>query len=401
VNSRFRTSAFISAACSLVAVFAASSSPIPLYELYRRTDGLSHADLSLTAVAYFAAVMVALVVLGRVSNHVGRRPVAIAALLLTAAGTLVLTQVHNVEPLIAGRVLQGIGCGLATSALAAFIVDSAPASPAWLASAVTTGSPMIGLTLGALGSGALAAYGPAPRTLVYLIAAGVLFACALLIAAARETVARTPGALAALRPQVRVPPAARVLLPAASATFIATWALGGFYQAFGPSVAADQLGTTNTLIAAIVFASLQAPSAIGAPLAGRTTPANAQRIGIVVFLGAVVLILVSLHAGSMVAFIAASAVAGAAQGTTFAGSMRALLAKSTAAERAGVLSAIYLISYSGAAIPGLIAGRLSRSLSLFDIALGYGALAALACAITLIAAREPRPTAPVQQPAPA
>src|SRR4051794_33095038 len=116
--------------------------------------------------------MVALVVLGRVSNHVGRRPVAIAALLLTAAGTLVLTQVHSVEPLIAGRVLQGIGCGLATSALAAFIVDSAPASPAWLASAVTTGSPMVGLTLGALGAGALAEYGPAPRTMAYLLAAG-------------------------------------------------------------------------------------------------------------------------------------------------------------------------------------------------------------------------------------
>ena len=40
---------FAGAACSLVAVFAASASPIPLYELYRRTDGLSHADLSLTA----------------------------------------------------------------------------------------------------------------------------------------------------------------------------------------------------------------------------------------------------------------------------------------------------------------------------------------------------------------
>ncbi len=57
---------------------------------------------------------------------------------------------------------------------------------------------------------------------------------------------------------------------------------------------------------------------------------------------------------------------------------------------AGVLSAIYLISYSGAAVPGLVAGQLSRTLSLFDIALGYGALAALACVVTLVAAREPR-----------
>jgi MFS family permease len=391
----------VGAACSLVAVFAASASPIPLYELYRRTDGLSHADLSLTAVAYFVAVMAALVVLGRLSNHVGRRPVALAALLVTAAGTLVLTEVHSVIPLIAGRMLQGIGCGLASSALAAFIVDSAPASPRWLGSAVTTGSPMVGLTVGALVSGALAEYGPAPRTLVYLVAAGALVACGVLIVAARETVPRAPDALAALKPQVRVPASARALLPAASATFVATWALGGFYQAFGPSVAAEQLGTTSTLIAAVIFASLMAPSAIGAPLAGRTAPANAQRIGIVVFFGAVFVILLALHSGSVGLFIGASAVAGAAQGTTFAGSMRALLAETTAAERAGVLSAIYLISYGGAAIPGLIAGQLSRSLSLFDIALGYGALAALACAITLTAARAPRPTAPVEQPAPA
>src|SRR3954467_14586506 len=187
-----RTSGFMARACSLVAVFAASASPIPLYELYRRTDRLSHADLSLTAVAYFVAVMAALVVLGRLSNHLGRRPVALAALAVTAAGTLVLTEVHSVAPLIAGRVLQGIGCGLASSALAAFIVDSAPSSPNWLASAVTTGSPMVGLTLGALGSGALAEYGPAPRTLVYLIAAGLLAACAVLIVVARETVARAP-----------------------------------------------------------------------------------------------------------------------------------------------------------------------------------------------------------------
>jgi MFS family permease len=110
---------FAGAACSL-AVFAASASPIPLYELYRRTDGLRHADLSLTAVAYFVAVMAALLIYGRLSNHVGRRPVALAALLITAAGTPVLTQVHSVAPLIAGRVLQGIGCGLASSALAEY-----------------------------------------------------------------------------------------------------------------------------------------------------------------------------------------------------------------------------------------------------------------------------------------
>jgi threonine dehydrogenase-like Zn-dependent dehydrogenase/predicted MFS family arabinose efflux permease len=387
VSSKF---GFVAASVSLVAVFAASASPIPLYEIYRRTDALSHADLAFTAVAYFLAVMVALLVFGRLSNHLGRRPVALAALAVTAAGSLVLTQVHGVAPLIAGRALQGLGCGLASSALAAFIVDSAPASPRRLASAAVTGAPMVGLTVGALGSGALAEYGPTPRSLVYLIGLGALAGCAALLVASRETVARAAGAAASLRPQVRIPARARRLLPAAMATFLATWALGGFYQAFGPSVAAEQLSTSSALVAAAVFASLMAPSAIGASLAGRRTPASAQRLGMIVFVLAVAVILCSLRLGAVAPFIAATAVAGAAQGGTFAGSLRALLAGAGPGDRAGILSAIYLISYSGAAIPGVIAGQLSRTLSLFDIALGYGALAALACVVTLVATRESR-----------
>jgi MFS family permease len=261
---------FLAASGSLVAVFAASASPIPLYDVYRRADGLTHADLALTAVSYFVSIMLVLLVLGRVSNHVGRRPVCLAALAITAVGCLVLTQVDSVTPLIAGRVLQGVGAGLASSALAAFVVDSAPASPAWLASVVTTSAPMIGLTIGALASGALADYGPAPRSLIYLLGAAVLAVCGVLLAFSRETVSRSPGAIGSLRPQIRVPPAARALLPTASAIFVATWALGGFYQAFGPSVTSEQLGTSSALVAAVVFASFMAPGAIGAPFAGRT-----------------------------------------------------------------------------------------------------------------------------------
>jgi hypothetical protein len=57
--------------------------------------------------------------------------------------------------------------------------------------------------------------------------------------------------------------------------------------------------------------------------------------------------------------------------------------------------------------PGLIAGQLSRTLSLFDIALGYGAPAALACLVTLVTGRAsarprrtPGPGVPAMNPAP-
>jgi MFS family permease len=156
---------FIAAGASLVAVFAAAGAPIPLYERYREGDGLSTADLSLAAVAYFAAVMVTLLVLGRLSDHLGRRTVGVTAVALAAAGCLTLLGVHSLGTLAAGRILQGIGCGLASTALASYAVDTAPGRPRWLAAATTAGAPLAGLTVGALGSGALVQYAPAPRQL--------------------------------------------------------------------------------------------------------------------------------------------------------------------------------------------------------------------------------------------
>src|SRR3954453_7848041 len=95
-----RTLGFVGASTSLVAVFAASGSPIPLYESYRRADGLTAADLSLTAVAYFAGAVLALLVLGRVPKPLGRRRFPLAALGLAAAGCLGLIQVHGTGTLI-------------------------------------------------------------------------------------------------------------------------------------------------------------------------------------------------------------------------------------------------------------------------------------------------------------
>ena len=63
-----------------------------------------------------------------------------------------------------------------------------------------------------------------------------------------------------------------------------------------------------------------------------------------------------------------------------------MLARVSPAQRSGLLATVYLVSYSGAAIPSLIAGRLSTSFTLIEIAAGYVALAVVACAVTLLAA---------------
>ena len=75
---------FVSAVVSMVAVFAAVGSTIPLFNIYRAEDGFTNAGISLTVVAYSAATLSTLLVLGRLSNHVGRRPTTIASLGLLA-----------------------------------------------------------------------------------------------------------------------------------------------------------------------------------------------------------------------------------------------------------------------------------------------------------------------------
>lgn len=386
---RRRRLAFVAASASLVATFAASASPIPLYNTYRAAAGITNADLSLTVVGYFVGTIGALLCLGRLSNHLGRRPASLLTLALLAAGCLVLLRVPSIGPLVAGRFLMGLGAGLASSSLTSFIVDAAPARPAWVASVVTSQAPMLGLTIGALASGSLTHYGPAPTITVYLAMIAGLVVCAGLIVASPETAAPAPGLLASLRPRAFLPPRARRLVPVAACVFVSTWAMGAFYQAFSPSIVADQLHSRNAVVVALVFSAYMAPSVVGAPIGGRFRPATAQRLGMGIFLVGMAGILGSLVAVTIVGFLIASVVAGAGQGIAVSASIRGLLHGTSPAERAPVLAATYLLCYTGAMVPSLIAGQLSHAFSLVQLTLGYGALAVIATVVTLIGARDP------------
>ncbi|MEV5781371.1 MFS transporter [Streptomyces sp. NPDC052287] len=386
--------AFSSAVVSLVASFAATAAPIPLFNTYRAEDGFTNAGISLAVVTYSVGTIATLLVLGRLSNHLGRRLTAIASLGLLLLGCLFLLNVQDIGTLLAGRLLMGVGAGLASSSLTSYIVDTAPTRPEWLASVASSQGPMLGLTLGAIASGALVQFAPWPRDLIYLVCAGLLVLAAALIVISPETAKSTPGAWRSLIPRVHVAARVRHLLPVAAAVFLATWATGAFYQAFMPALVADQLHTHGPLLLGLVFAAYMAPSVLGAPVGGRFTSAVAQRIGMTVFLAGWIGIVAAIAIGTLALFIAATIVAGAGQGIAISAATRGLLYGSTLADRAPIFSAIYLLCYSGAAFPSLISGQLSNDFSLPRIALGYGGLAIVATLFTVLAARNPFTDAP-------
>lgn len=73
--------------------------------------------MAFASVLYLSVTAASLLLLGRLSDHIGRKPVIIGALLSAITGCLILAHVHTLPVLLTGRALQGIACGLAPAAV--------------------------------------------------------------------------------------------------------------------------------------------------------------------------------------------------------------------------------------------------------------------------------------------
>ncbi|MEJ1158208.1 multidrug effflux MFS transporter [Prosthecomicrobium sp. N25] len=99
----------------LVLIAASAVNPLALNMFVPSMPGMeaafhtTYAKVQLALSLYLAAVAVAQLVLGPLSDRFGRRPVMIAGLTLFVVGTLVCRFAPTIEMLIAGRVVQGAG----------------------------------------------------------------------------------------------------------------------------------------------------------------------------------------------------------------------------------------------------------------------------------------------------
>src|SRR4051794_11357084 len=149
-----RPAAFWAVATLLVLVLAASGVPSPLYRVYQARFGFGSAVLTTIFGIYAIALLAALLVAGSLSDHVGRRPVLVGALLVQAVAMVLFLAADGVGWLIAGRVVQGLSTGALTGTLGAALLDNQrrerPIGPL-----VNSAGPGLGLALGAVGAGVL------------------------------------------------------------------------------------------------------------------------------------------------------------------------------------------------------------------------------------------------------
>lgn len=371
-------------AITLLSFLAASTAPTPLYHLYQDQLHFSAAMLTLIFAVYALSLLAALLTVGSLSDHLGRKPVIFTAVLLNALAMLLFIYADSVAWLIGARVLQGFATGMATAVLSATLLDTDRQQGPLINSV----APLLGMALGGLGCGLLAEFAPAPLQLTYWLLLALFVLQSVYVWRLPESVSRQGGALASLRPTLHVPVQARSTLWHLLPLNTATWALGGFYASLAPSLVRTATGSTSNLIGGATVAALTVTGALMIFMMRNRPAAQALRLGASLLPVGLVLILLGVHGASLSLFFFGTLVAGCGFGSGFLGAVRSLVPLALPHERAGLMSAYYVLSYLAFCLPALLAGYLARNFGLLATTDGYGTvLIVLAVAALLLSLR--------------
>jgi MFS family permease len=346
--------AFYLQASIVVAFLSASSAPTPLYAVYQHEWGFSPITTTVVFGIYALAVLAALLTVGSLSDHIGRRPVLLTAIAMQAVTMLVLTTAGGVGELLLARVIQGLSTGAAVGAVGAGMLDLDKAKGT-IANAV---APMTGTATGALVSGLLVQYLPAPTHLVYLAILAVFVLQGVGVALMPETSAPKPGALASLRPRFGVPRAARGPLLVAAPVLVAVWALAGLYGSVVPAVVRQVVGSDSLLLGGLALFALAGSGAVTVLLLRNAAPRRVMLFGTVALIVGVGVTLLAVDRSSAAWFFVGTVVAGAGFGGGFQGAIRTVVPLAAPHERSGLLSTLYVLSYLAMGLPAVIGGFL-------------------------------------------
>lgn len=382
LHPRQRSRLFAAVAGVVVLFLAASSVPSPLYVVYQAQWGFSAATLTVIFAVYVLFLLASLLVVGGLSDHVGRRPVLAAALLVQTVAVVLFLVAGNVAMLLVARAVQGAATGAAITTMAATLVDLHPRR-AGLANATT---PLIGLALGALGCGLLVQYAPAPTRLVWVALLAGFVVVAVVLAVLPETAPRRAGALASLRPRVRIPAGLRPDVLAITPTLAASWALGGLYLSLGPSVAAELLDLHSHLVGGIVVTLLCGVGAVSAVAFFRRAPESLLApAGALLALGTLVT-LAGVVLEAPLGTAAGTVVAGVGFGTASLACFGTLARIAVPETRGELMAVAYTIAYLAFSLPAVAAGVATVQVGLRPVAEAYG-LVVVALGLAAVVAR--------------
>lgn len=369
-------------AYAFAAVMLGTTLPTPMYALY--AERMHFAVLTTTVIfaTYAVGVLTALLVFGRLSDAVGRRPVLLGGAAFALVSATVFLIADDVPLLLVGRVLSGFSAGIFTGTATAAVIEAAPPERRDRAATLATIANVGGLGLGPLLAGLLVQYAPSPLHLSFVLHIALVALAVGAILLAPETSART-GRIGFQR--LSVPAEVRPVFTTAAIAAFAGFAVMGVFTAVAPAFVSGVMGIDNHLAGGAMVFLVFTSSAVSQGFAARITPPRAMALGCAILIVGMVLLAVALHMSSLPGLIAAAVVSGTGQGVSFSRGLAAVVERTPSERRAEVSSTYFVVAYVAISLPVIGEGFASRAWGLRTGGLSFAIAIAVLAAICLAA----------------
>lgn len=354
-------------AFAFLVAMAFSTVPAPLFPVYQARDGFSTFMITVVFAAYAVGVATALVLAGHVSDWLGRRRVLVPALLLELVAAVLFLSGTDLATLLVARFVNGLGVGMltatATAALADLDARHRPGAGPRRFEVVATTANIGGLGAGALLTGALAEWAPAPLRTSYVVFVALLAVAVAAVVLTPETVERAESrpAYRAQRPRAdhRDP---RTWLAAVLSGFVA-FGVFGLFTSVAPGFVAGSLHHPSRALAGLVVFSVFGSAAVAQALTGALAPAVRRRAGLLAVATGLVLLTAGMAGAALGLFLLGGVVAGAGAGLLFKSAVGAVAGLAAPEERGEALAGLFLVAYLGMSLPAVGVGLAVRSVS--------------------------------------
>ena len=366
---------YILTAAVLLATMVGGTLPIPLYVLYEQQMGFGPLGVTVVFAAYVIGTLFALLTLGDLSDHIGRRRVMAIAVGCAAASSGLFLAASDIGLLILARIVSGLAAGFITGTAAAALAELQPRGDQRAAAVVASGSNMQGLGLGPLIAGIFAEYVAMPTKSVFWSYLGV---CALALAALLvipETV-RNPDRVISFRPRLGVPARMRAVTIGACLGVFAAFSVLGSFSSLVPTFMHGILGVHNLALiggtAFLIFTVAAVSQAFSAGIPAR----RSLGVGLPLLLVCLAALEAALFAKALWLFLVGTVVGGIAVGLIFRGGLSELNRLAEPRNRAATVSTFFVAAYLGLGLPAVLTGVLSQLTGTVDASVYTSVLAA-------------------------
>jgi MFS family permease len=376
-----RRFAFGLLAYAFAVMMVGTTLPTPMYALYGEQMHFAVLTTTVIYATYAGGVLFALLVFGRWSDAIGRRPVLLAGVVFAVASAAVFLVAHSVPMLLVARVLSGLSAGLFTGTATAAVIEAAPENWRTRAAAVATVANIGGLGIGPLLAGLLVQYAPAPLHLSFTVHIVVAALAGVAVLIVPETSQRI-GGIGVQR--LSVPAEVRAVFVVASLAAFAGFAVTGLFAAVAPSFLSEVVGIRNHAIAGLIASSIFFASAVAQIAARNVNPQRAVAIGCAILVAGMVILAVALQLSSLTGLVAAAVVAGIGQGISFSRGLAAIAERTPADRRAEVSSTYFIIAYVALSLPVVGEGVAAQHWGLQTAGVTFAFAVAILSAICLV-----------------